>query len=68
MCSPAEFQCGDGKCIDASYKCDGIDDCEDNSDELGCGKSTLRQNLCVVTVEITALNYSTLSGYCSRCF
>ena len=57
MCSPAEFQCGDGRCIDASYKCDGIVDCDDRSDELGCGESTFH----VVTVEFTVENDSKLS-------
>ena len=31
-----EFLCMNGKCINKKYFCDGVDDCEDYSDEL-CG-------------------------------
>ncbi|ELT95551.1 hypothetical protein CAPTEDRAFT_222458 [Capitella teleta] len=37
-CSFAEFQCASGRrpCVQLSYKCDGDDDCDDGSDEIGC--------------------------------
>ena len=38
-CETGQYLCGDGQCIDASLKCNGIQDCIDNSDEdwqAGC--------------------------------
>lgn len=37
-CSPLEFQCRSGECIDNSRRCDGQRDCSDETDELDCGK------------------------------
>ena len=36
-CLPHEFACRDGLCIARSDRCDGIADCRDQSDEVGCG-------------------------------
>ena len=33
MCHKNEFQCLNNKCILSNLKCDGNDDCGDNSDE-----------------------------------
>lgn len=36
--SRGKFQCADQNCIPASWRCDGDNDCNDSSDEAGCGK------------------------------
>ncbi|XP_070547897.1 tolloid-like protein 1 [Ptychodera flava] len=40
-CDSDEYQCDNDECISSIYKCDGEYDCEDNSDELDCGASTI---------------------------
>ena len=32
-CLSCQYQCTNGRCIDKYYKCNGVDDCGDNSDE-----------------------------------
>jgi len=36
-CSSYQFQCNSGDCVNANYKCDGDQDCDDGSDEVDCG-------------------------------
>ena len=38
VCLQETYQCADGQCIDMSLYCDYVEDCEDASDELNCGK------------------------------
>lgn len=35
-CEFGQFQCPDHRCIDASYVCDGDQDCVDGADEHDC--------------------------------
>ena len=35
-CLKDEFRCHNGKCILDIWKCNGADECGDNSDELQC--------------------------------
>ncbi|KAM3877097.1 low-density lipoprotein receptor-related protein 3 [Diretmus argenteus] len=35
-CQSDEFLCGNGKCLPRSWKCNGLDECGDATDEHGC--------------------------------
>lgn len=37
-CGPHEFQCKNNNCIPDHWRCDGQNDCSDNSDEESCSK------------------------------
>ena len=37
-CSDDEFTCKEGFCVDMEQRCDGIVNCRDKSDEVGCSK------------------------------
>lgn len=41
-CDEFGFQCQNGVCISLIWKCDGMDDCGDYSDEANCGKKARR--------------------------
>lgn len=37
-CAPQQYLCKSGECIDINKVCNGQKDCQDNSDEKGCGE------------------------------
>ena len=39
-CGSREFECNNGLCVARSGRCDGDNDCGDNSDEEGCSMWT----------------------------
>ncbi|XP_036379298.1 sortilin-related receptor-like [Megalops cyprinoides] len=39
-CDANSFQCENGVCVSLEWKCDGMDDCGDYSDEANCGSPT----------------------------
>jgi len=36
VCPSNSFHCSNGRCVNAAWKCDGHDDCGDDSDEMDC--------------------------------
>ncbi|XP_065167955.1 low-density lipoprotein receptor-related protein 1 [Atheta coriaria] len=43
-CFPGQYQCKNGHCIHPSTLCNGINDCQDNSDEVSCDTYSCTSN------------------------
>ncbi|MEQ2171925.1 hypothetical protein GOODEAATRI_015651, partial [Goodea atripinnis] len=48
-CEPNEFKCKNGRCALKLWRCDGDNDCEDNSDETDCRKKVSVNHLFIAT-------------------
>lgn len=45
ICFANQFSCSNGLCIPEFWKCDGVDNCGDNSDEIQCKKAACRPSI-----------------------
>lgn len=43
-CNPEHTSCANGACIPKGWRCDGEDDCGDNSDEMNCNSQPCEKN------------------------
>lgn len=62
-CNDWMFMCDNNKCVPYWWKCDSVDDCGDNSDEVGCGPPFTT----VATIESKVCNqnwFQCLNGEC----
>lgn len=64
-CKTEDFQCKNGRCIPASWRCDGNADCIDNSDEDNCGKwpQALKSEIKVMMIYLLPSGWLNPSSY-----
>lgn len=68
-CSSDEFRCGNGKCTKMNWRCDGVNDCEDFSDEIACPtKSTRKSNHKKICQNFGILHTELFMNICRKYF
>ncbi|GLH07501.1 Vitellogenin receptor [Gryllus bimaculatus] len=65
-CSDWMFLCSNERCIPYWWKCDGVDDCGDSSDELGCGETTTEPTTTSGPTNCTTTIAPPARGGCSK--
>ncbi|XP_077866200.1 Golgi-associated plant pathogenesis-related protein 1-like [Saccoglossus kowalevskii] len=60
----APYRCADNEpiCLRENELCDGFQNCEDNSDELGCGYGEADTNLCIKPNQSRVTDWNTLEN------
>lgn len=57
-CASYEFACASGdQCVISSYRCDGVFDCRDHSDEQHCRKFIMDQLIAMNSLDFIQINY-----------
>ncbi|KII65382.1 Sortilin-related receptor [Thelohanellus kitauei] len=66
-CSSADaYKCNSGECVEKTRRCDGIYDCSDSSDEIGCQKECLK-NEYLCDDKITCVDSSAVCNGRTEC-
>ena len=71
ICQNDNFLCANDKCLEASYMCDGNDDCGDNSDESTICSGNINRFISLAdrknsSNSCTKMTQANFSSYCSR--
>ena len=61
-CEEDEFTCSDGQCIDISQRCDQIEDCRDESDEMECRLLVIKEGYKKNVVPFTVVSFTFSKG------
>ena len=62
-CHSSAFTCDNGNCVPGHYRCEGYDDCGDNSDEIGCGMFNMMYDIIHTNTSWFSSNLSFLCIY-----